>query len=34
MPSPRPVDARGIPFAVVFGNHDGESIKALVTLEG
>ncbi len=28
-----PVDARGIPFAVVFGNHDGESIKALVTLE-
>ncbi|HOU11186.1 MAG TPA: metallophosphoesterase family protein [Clostridiales bacterium] len=28
-----PVDRRGIPFAVVPGNHDGESIKALVTLK-
>lgn len=28
-----PVDARGIPFAVVPGNHDRESIKGLVTLK-
>ena len=28
-----PVNARGIPFAVVPGNHDGESIKWLVTLK-
>lgn len=28
-----PVARRGIPFAVVPGNHDGESIKGLVTLK-
>lgn len=28
-----PVAARGIPFATVPGNHDGESIKAGITLE-
>ena len=28
-----PVSKRGIPFAVVPGNHDGESIKGLVTLK-